>query len=372
MNNTPSCPECGSRLQGATCPTCPSPSTRPGWPWLGSGAIVLAVVLTLWLHWPQPAHPSRSPQPSSAVTPVQQPPPSRPAPLPPQPVPPQSPPPAVQQPDTTGNNKPAHSPAETLFDESPGQEATPSPPVPEPAPDGKLAFGSDLDLFKAVKRKDLAKVRALLTSFPALVKERNYKGATGMQLAAAQDDVAMVRLFLADGAEVDAKCNQLLYAGQTALHLAAGQGYTDVATVLLAHGANVAAKNFTGETPLVDEAAIKDATRWCCCLASQSAYRSPAARTVSARRSISRSFRGIWTRSKCWWRMGRTSRPGRTTAPRPSPTPRRTAQRRSPRIFGDTEVNKGARKHGEPRLNGKTSPALVGRCQARDSQDQAT
>ena len=117
-------------------------------------------------------------------------------------------------------------------------------------------MASNLDLFKAIEHKDQVKARKLLDAFPTMLELRNYKGATGLILAAVEGDPEMVRLFLDKGAKVQAKCNQYLYSGQTALHLAAGMGYLRVVQVLLEHDAEVNATDVNDETPL-HEAAVQ-------------------------------------------------------------------------------------------------------------------
>ena len=226
----------------------PVPTFRPPWPWLGIGAILLALTLTLVMHLQRP-----SPVPKTTQT-LRRPTVEVPKEIPPPPPPPQNTgrtPSHAKQPSL-----PAQSLAEALSGGDDMRETPPNLPDPATKKPGNIPYASNLNLFKAVKRKDLAEVRKLLATFPALVNMRNHKGATGLQLAAVQDDVEIVRFFLASGAEVDATCNLYLYAGQTALHLTAGLGYTGVAALLLAHGAKVNAGNFTGETPL-HEAAIQ-------------------------------------------------------------------------------------------------------------------
>lgn len=230
----------------------------PGWPWLAFGALLLALILTVYTHLPARHHARPAPPPVALLGPTA----------------PTTPPPS---PAKTGDNAPTtnthstatnifshkQSPEEALTDTSDAPETAPNPlkqEIPEKLgqarPGPKPFMASNLDLFKAIKRKDLAAVRKIITTFPALLEARNYKGATGMQLAAVEGDAEMVGLFLDRGANVNAKCNLYLYAGQSALHLAAGMGYTGVVQVLLEHGAEVNATNIADETPL-HEAAVQ-------------------------------------------------------------------------------------------------------------------
>ena len=224
----------------------------PGWPWLASGALVLALVLALGTHY-RAAHHAKSAPPVLLCGPT--------API----TPSISPAKKADNSISTNTNIISHrqTPEEALTDTSDTQEPAPNPlkqiipdKMGKTKPGSKPFMASNLDLFKAIKRKDPAAVRKIITTFPALLEARNYKGATGMQLAAVEGEAEIVRLFLDRGADVNEKCNLYLYAGQTALHLAAGMGCTDVVQVLLEHGANVNATDIADETPL-HEAAVQ-------------------------------------------------------------------------------------------------------------------
>ena len=121
------------------------------------------------------------------------------------------------------------------------------------------------EIHTAVKKGDLVKVEVLLKTNPALITERDEKGASPLHYATiakklwkvkwvgpslfeavTQGDKTMIELLLVNGADVNAKNN----AGFTALHNAALNGDKYVVELLLNHGANVNAKTDSGLTPL--------------------------------------------------------------------------------------------------------------------------
>jgi len=118
------------------------------------------------------------------------------------------------------------------------------------------------DLFAAIRQRDVAAVRSMLAANRDLIYARNQKGATALHLACGlgskfpRESLALVRLLVDAGAEINTACNGEFLTGQTPLHIAAGQGQVPVVTYLLAHGARVKAKDITDATPL-HEAAIQ-------------------------------------------------------------------------------------------------------------------
>lgn len=62
-----------------------------------------------------------------------------------------------------------------------------------------------------------------------------------------EEQVAVIRLLIAEGADVNARKRQF---GDTALHWAALRGYADICALLLSHGAEVDARNCEGSTAL--------------------------------------------------------------------------------------------------------------------------
>jgi ankyrin repeat protein len=89
-------------------------------------------------------------------------------------------------------------------------------------------------------------VEQFLNRSPLMVNLRTAAGETPLHVAAELGFVAVTRVLLAYGAEVDVY-NQY---GFTPLHLAVMQGYVDIASDLLAHGAKVDARGINLLTPL--------------------------------------------------------------------------------------------------------------------------
>jgi ankyrin repeat protein len=93
---------------------------------------------------------------------------------------------------------------------------------------------------------DLAKVRNQLRDDPQLVSARDVTGGTPLDRAATTGHADIVRLLLANHADVNARNND----GMTPLYGAAENGYTEVAILLLASKADVNARTHGGYTPL--------------------------------------------------------------------------------------------------------------------------
>ena len=135
-------------------------------------------------------------------------------------------------------------------------------------------------LYQAIRRSDLKRIRKLLAAYPQLVHVA-YENSTPLEDAISNDNSAVVNLLLDKGADVNdqsnsqgmsplnwasgdgkvqlvrcllargAKVNAEASSGLTPLHNAAAGGYLDVAKILLAHGANINARTIAdGETPL--------------------------------------------------------------------------------------------------------------------------
>jgi ankyrin repeat protein len=78
------------------------------------------------------------------------------------------------------------------------------------------------------------------------VNARNNRGRTALHAAAQRGNLAVIRLLLASGAEIDHRDIE----GQTALHLAVRAGHLEVVRELLNHRASINAQTRTGYTPL--------------------------------------------------------------------------------------------------------------------------
>ena len=107
-----------------------------------------------------------------------------------------------------------------------------------------FAFGSEIH--DAAKSGSLEKVKLLLKGNPDLVFSKDTDGRTALHYAASCTSKDVVKLLLADKAEVNARDND----GRTPLHLASEDGRKDVVELLLANHADVNAKDSYGDTPL--------------------------------------------------------------------------------------------------------------------------
>lgn len=101
-------------------------------------------------------------------------------------------------------------------------------------------------LFHSCKIGDYKKAQLLIAA-GADVNKKEIHGTTPLHKAALSCHATIVRLLIANGAEVDAKAS---YPLQTPLHWAARNGHSDIVKMLIESGADVNAKTKNGETPL--------------------------------------------------------------------------------------------------------------------------
>ena len=146
-----------------------------------------------------------------------------------------------------------------------------------------LAAKPALTICEAAAVGDVARIRSLVRSEPALLRERSEDGWSALHLAAHFGHADTVDALLAAGADVSAWAdnshrNQALHAaiagsasvrivtallnararvdaadggGYTPLHLAAFQGNLEIAAILLASGADAGRKSDDGKTALM-------------------------------------------------------------------------------------------------------------------------
>ncbi|MGQ0736633.1 MAG: ankyrin repeat domain-containing protein [Acidobacteriota bacterium] len=112
-----------------------------------------------------------------------------------------------------------------------------------------LALSMTAPIVEAVKQKDLAAVRALVSQ-GVDVNAPEGDGATALHWAAHRDDGEMVDVLLGAGANVNA-VNDLLI---TPLYLASANGNAAIIRTLLARGADPNTASETGVTPLMQAA----------------------------------------------------------------------------------------------------------------------
>lgn len=110
----------------------------------------------------------------------------------------------------------------------------------------KAQISSENDFYAAVRSGDTAVVGQMLDIYPDAVHwgERDWRdsgeGTTGLMLAAARDDAAMLRLLLSRGARVDMRDENLA----TALFYAAATGKARAVSLLLDAGADPSIRAF--------------------------------------------------------------------------------------------------------------------------------
>ena len=110
-----------------------------------------------------------------------------------------------------------------------------------------------LKFLDAVETGDAAGVREFLAARPELIGKRNDHGDTAVHLAAGAGEVEVLKVLLAQGADVDARDG----GRSTPLGIAATvakKNVKEVAEILLANGADVNARNINGGTALCSAA----------------------------------------------------------------------------------------------------------------------
>jgi len=101
-------------------------------------------------------------------------------------------------------------------------------------------------IFDAIEERDMSKIREMLKNNPELISSKEKHGFAPLHGAACVGDKAMMELFLAYHADVNAEDNE----GYTPLHAAAKLGHMNLVSLLLANGAKVNARDKKGYTPL--------------------------------------------------------------------------------------------------------------------------
>ena len=127
-------------------------------------------------------------------------------------------------------------------------------PAPNIGTDGAAAPGGchpENALHAAAGAGDLVSVNYLIAAYMADVNATvSGVGETPLHYAAGNGHVSVVLTLLAEGANANAKSDNVRTPGWTPLHYAAGNGHVSVVLTLLAKGAEVNAKDNGGLTPL--------------------------------------------------------------------------------------------------------------------------
>src|SRR5437762_5259476 len=102
-------------------------------------------------------------------------------------------------------------------------------------------------LTQAINQGDTAAVKKVLDADPKLVRERDANGATPLHVASRGNNLEVVQLLLAAGADVNARGDD----DRTPLHDAAANSDPRIAELLIAKGADVHAASRSDKfTPL--------------------------------------------------------------------------------------------------------------------------
>ncbi len=108
------------------------------------------------------------------------------------------------------------------------------------------AIVSAQEILEATREGDIGKVESLLKTDPGLVNETDDRNCTALHFACNGNFIDIIRLLLANGADITAKDVD----GDTPLHWAAYAGHTGIATVLIERGAPVEALNKRSDAPI--------------------------------------------------------------------------------------------------------------------------
>lgn len=98
----------------------------------------------------------------------------------------------------------------------------------------------------AARTGDVSKLKELLKENPALVSNAFFDGWTPLDEAADNGYLAMAKVLVAHGADVNVRAK----GGRSPLYLAAMYDHRDIIRLLLEHGADANVKDDNGVTPL--------------------------------------------------------------------------------------------------------------------------
>jgi len=118
---------------------------------------------------------------------------------------------------------------------------------------------SSVDMFRAVKAGDVARVKELLAQDPALVHARDGDQSTPLHWAAWKDQPEVVEVLLDAGADIQAH-NENYHWGTTPLHAAAHGNNKRAVEALIRRGADVNALKANGTGRPLGETKVHNAT----------------------------------------------------------------------------------------------------------------
>jgi ankyrin repeat protein/glyoxylase-like metal-dependent hydrolase (beta-lactamase superfamily II) len=102
------------------------------------------------------------------------------------------------------------------------------------------------EIFDAVKKDDVARVKQLLEKDASGISRKDASGNTPLHIAAARGSSPITELLISEGADIDATNTEL----NTPLHAAIQNGRDDISKLLIENGADLNKHNASGYTPL--------------------------------------------------------------------------------------------------------------------------
>lgn len=102
------------------------------------------------------------------------------------------------------------------------------------------------EILEAVRSADCAKIQSILNTHPEMARVKDSLGYTPLHWASLDGNVAVAKLLIDRGANVNARSA----SAYTPLHNAARGGHREIIKLLLSKGASIDARSRSGSTPL--------------------------------------------------------------------------------------------------------------------------